>query len=520
MTNEGSGENHLGVNDRLGLISLIDEGMRMGSSNSPAMADLFSNLWDLVDATASGSKISLLEPEEKRKGFHVFEITAETGENLGRLNMLYLKKPLPCYYLVYVEVAAPFRRKGLGNRILDYFRDFLIRKSALGILDNIIPEDDSTYDIYDKHAWEPVEAIIGEGILEAGDNYMVFVPPRLQGRALREPILKLVYHIKRKRAAIDMRDNELMVQRTIAEFKDLYAALLAYFDGQIGKGSSDALMRFMFTRFVTKLVAFRRRIGDLIGYTGGGSMEQISLTPEIAALPVQSYAPAEIASKPSFVDGDMALFMRLPMEVIDNPASAIETLPNYQRPSYTAWLKSRGLKPNHALKIGDLMDLGFDPTRLKEIEIGGEPYIFERIQVRLMPALEKKKTLLERAMMELAGFKVRNARFHANPPLLTIRDRGNAYVLRRKVEGIHWEEAIEQLQTSPNLKALNETMNVDRLIMATVAEANALLTQKLKAEEGALIEQVACFVSWNLEMNQPRLMIEFAGSSLEAVWMA
>jgi len=54
--------------------------------------------------------------------------------------MLYLRKPIPCYYLVYVEVGGPFRRKGLGNRILEYFKDFLVEKSAIGILDNIIPK--------------------------------------------------------------------------------------------------------------------------------------------------------------------------------------------------------------------------------------------------------------------------------------------------------------------------------------------------------------------------------------------
>ena len=86
----------------------------MGSPNTPLMADLFSNLWDLVSVTVSGSKIDQLKPADSRNGFSVFEINAESGENLGRLNMLYLKKPIPCYYLVYVEVAPPFRRKGLG----------------------------------------------------------------------------------------------------------------------------------------------------------------------------------------------------------------------------------------------------------------------------------------------------------------------------------------------------------------------------------------------------------------------
>ncbi len=38
----------------------------------------------------------------------------------------------------------------------------------------------------------------------------------------------------------------------------------------------------------------------------------------------------------------------------------------------------------------------------------------------------------------------------------------NGYVLRKKVEGIHWEEAVEQLQTLPELKELNRGMRIDK----------------------------------------------------------
>ena len=145
--------NKLSLNDRLGLIALIDEGMRMGSGESPVVADLFNNLWGLVNVTVSGSKINRHKPNEGKNGFRMFELNSETGENIGRLNMLYLKKPIPCYYLVYVEVAAPFRNRGLGTRIIEQFGEFLIQKSAVGILDNIIPEDDPTYTIYYKLAW-------------------------------------------------------------------------------------------------------------------------------------------------------------------------------------------------------------------------------------------------------------------------------------------------------------------------------------------------------------------------------
>jgi len=50
-----------------------------------------------------------------------------------------LKRSIPCYYLVYVEVMPAFRGLGLGNRIITAFMEFLKNKKAAGILDNIIP---------------------------------------------------------------------------------------------------------------------------------------------------------------------------------------------------------------------------------------------------------------------------------------------------------------------------------------------------------------------------------------------
>ncbi|MEJ2723202.1 MAG: hypothetical protein P8175_00900 [Deltaproteobacteria bacterium] len=381
----------INLNERLRIIALIDEGMRLRAPDTPLVSDLFSNLWDLVSATVSGSRIDRFKAEEMRNGFKMFEINAETGENLGRLNMLYLKKPIPCYYLVYVEVAGPFRRKGLGSRILEYFKDFLIEKSAVGILDNIIPEEDPTYSIYSKQGWEPIEAFIGDGIIDGDNHFMIYVPPRWQGKQLRALVLKMLYHLKRKRAAIDARDNEVTVQRTISEFKDLYDALLTYFKTEIETGKQTPLMQFLFTRFVTKLVSFRRRIGTLLGYTGGESLGQILLDPEIAELPVRSYPPPELTSKSPSVAGDKETWSRLPDTLKKHPARFIESLPNYGRPSLKSWLKERGMISSDRLSIGDLMDLGFDPTRLKEITIDNKPFIFERMQTRQLAEVEKRE---------------------------------------------------------------------------------------------------------------------------------
>jgi hypothetical protein len=515
-----TGQRDLTPHERLSLITLIDEGMRSGLPETPIVSDLFNNLWDLVSVTVSGSRINRVKPEDSRDGLRVFEINAETGETLGRLNMLYLRKPISCYYLVYVEVAAPFRRKGLGSRIIKYFGDFLVRKSAVGILDNIIPEDDPTYDIYRRQAWRPIASIVGDAVLDGNDSYMIFIPQGLQGKDLKEPVLKLLYHLKRKRTAIDIKDNEVMVQRTIAEFKALYQALLTYFDTAINDGESSDFMRFMFTRFVTKFIAFRRRIGNLVGYTGGESMEQIILPTEIAGLPVKSYAPRELAYKPSPAIGDQSLLSRLPKDLQDEPARVIESLPNYRRPSFMAWLQEKGKSYSDTLIIGDLMDLGFDPTRLKEIMLDGEAFIFERVQARQLAELQKKNDLLDRIASEMSGVKVKNAWLKTNPILMATRDRGNAYVLRRKVGGIHWEEAIEQLQCHPVLKGLNASMRFDNVILATVRKANESIAHHVGMAQEIILDQLTTFVPWDLENNRPHMVIDFGGNHLESVWMA
>jgi len=510
----------ISLNERLGLIALIDERMRLGSPEPPIVPDLFNNLWDLVNATVSGSRIDRFKPEETRNGFGTFEITGESGENLGRLNMLYLKKPIPCYYLVYVEVGGPFRRKGLGKRILEYFKDFLVQKSAIGILDNIIPEEDPSYSIYSKQGWEPLEALIGDGAGDRENNFMIYVPSRWQGKHLKEPILKILHHLKRKRAAIDMRDNEVMVQRAINEFKGLYAALLTYFKREIETGRPTPLTQFMFTRFATKLISFRRRIGTLLGYTGGESIEQIALDPSVAALPARTYPPLGLSSGSPQVSGNKELWSRLPDMLKKHPARFIESLPNYNRPILASWLKERGMFFTDKLTVGDLVNLGFDPTRLKEIVIDKEKFIFERMQARQSMELEEREALLRRIQLEMAHARASNAQLMVNPPLLKIADRGNMYVLRRKVSGIHWEEAVEQLQSVQHLKNMNEAMRIDRVILGTVRNTHQMISEKLGLREDTLTDSLTCFVPWDLDGNQPRLVIEFSNVYLETVWMA
>jgi hypothetical protein len=214
------------------------------------------------------------------------------------------------------------------------------------------------------------------------------------------------------------------------------------------------------------------------------------------------------------------LWLRLPDTLKKHPARFIESLPNYSRPSFLSWLKERGMFSTDKLTIGDLLNLGFDPTRLKEIVIDHEKFIFERMMARQLAELEKREELLRRIKLEMAHARPSSAQLKVNPPLLTIQDRGNAYVLRRKLGGIHWEEAIEQLQNAPHLKNMNESMKIDGVILGTVRDTNQMISEKLGLPEETVADSLTCFVPWDLEDNQPRLMIDFTNVYLESVWMA
>jgi len=517
----GAGGKRLSLNERLALISLMSEETRRGGSDSPLVADLFDDLWNLVDATVSGARIDRLHSDGHNNGFKVFEIKSKIGESLGRLNLLYLNKPIPCYYLAYVEVEPPFRKKGLGNLVLEAFRDLLIEKSAVGVLDNIIPRQDPTFDIYLKLDWKPLETVTECPVSDNADEfYMIFVPPSLGCRDLKDPVLKLVHHLKRKRPSIDMRDNEFMVKRTIEEFKDLYAGLLTYFQDGLLDNDPDPIMRYMFTRFVTKFLGFRRRMSRLLGYTGGESLEQIVLDSRIRDLPVQSYAPRALSESPSFVTGDRELWLHLPEVLKKHPARIIESQPNYRRPNLISWLKVRERSSSDVLTIGDLLDLGFDPTRLKEITLGNNNFIFERVQSRMLRQVERTKAIIERIGPRMDEVRVNSTRLEANPPLLVIRDRGNGYVLRRKVAGIHWEEAVDQLQADPALKGLNESISADRMIASAVTKASDWVRSVLDKEEETVMDLSNYFVSWNIETNQPRINVDFSGAYPETIWIA
>lgn len=482
--------------------------------------EVFEGLNDLVDRTVHGTKIERFRPKAGNQPFHTFEIHTKRGEVVGYLNMIYLRKPIPCYYLVYVEVLPPFRGRGLGNKILRAFRDFLEETGAVGLLDNIILPEEPTYNIYTKLGWKGIERFIGDSMVNGERHYMVFVPNSVKTLSLRNKLIKLLFKVKKKRPVIDMHDNESMVKRTIAEFRSLYEALEHLFEIELSIGTSTPFMRFIFTKFVTKVLGFRRRIVTLIGYTGGESLEQIFISDRIKALPIQPYSLWGSEESQARIWGEEGIIRSLQEGLKKEPTLCIEDLPLYRRPYLSSWIEKKGVGRSLNLRISDLLELGFDPTKLKEFRRERVDYIFERTSPLFLPSIEKKRKLLLKITESLSRIRFHNATLQTNPPLAILQDKGNAYILRRKVEGIHLEEALDQLRTSPHLKDMNRSVRIDHAVVMTINEIREWLVKVFAPDLREEIEELTFFVSWDIERNIPKVTVDITSVSLNTIWIA
>jgi hypothetical protein len=442
------------------------------------------------------------------------------GEILGYLNMIYLRKPIPCYYLVYVEVLLPFRGRGLGQKILKTFREFAESKETIGLLDNIIPPDEPTYGIYTKLGWKCIEELIGDHIDDGDGHYMVFIPTSMKIPDLRKKLIKLLFKVKKKRPIIDMHDNEAMVNRTIMEFRSVYEALEHLFEMEISSRTSTLFMRFMFSKFVTKVLGFRRRIASLIGYTGGESLEQISISDHIKNLPIQPYSMWWAKEEKTEIGGEKEIIENLPEGLKRDPTLYIEGLPLYRRPYLSGWMERKGGARSPNVKITDLIELGFDPTKLREFRHEGFEYIFERTSPRFLFLIEKKRRFLPKIAEYVSGMRFHDARVQINPPLVTLQDKGNVYILRKKVGGIPLEEGLDQLRTSPSLKDMNRKIGIERMVVMTIIEIKRWLWKVFDSSHHEEIEDLSFFVPWNLQKDIPKIVVNDRGISLDTIWVA
>jgi GNAT superfamily N-acetyltransferase len=509
----------IGLKDALSVIDMTLED-QIGRLESPSPYKAFTGLDKLIDLTAHGAKIERFRPSDTRQFFHTLEIHTEEGDVLGYLNMIYLKKIITCYYLVYVEVMPAFRGLGLGYRILKDFMEFAKEEKAVGLLDNIIPPEEATYEIYTKLGWKNIRDVVGNGVADEWGNYMIFVPDSIQARDLKNKLIKSLFYLNKKRPVIDMHDNEDMVKRTIEEFRSVYQALEELFDREISSGTSNPLMRFMFTRLTTKLIGFRRRISSLIGYTGGESLEQISFSERIKELHILPYSLWKLEKDHVGIWGDKEILPGLPGKLKEEPTFFVEGLPFYERPYLYDWMEEMRTHSSQLLKISDLLDLGFDPTRLREFHHEGVDYIFERVSPHFLSSLVRKRRFLRKIGRYVSKLGFQGTILRINPILLIFRDRGNIYALRKRVEGIHSVEAFDQLKTSPYLKEMNRAVGIDRAMTRAINDVRKWLETRFRSRFTQETEDLTYFLPWDIERNIPRVHVDTSGVSLDRIWIA
>ena len=120
----------------------------------------------------------------------------------------------------------------------------------------------------------------------------------------------------------------------------------------------------------------------------------------------------------------------------------------------------------------------------------------------------------------LSGLRVRGALVQVNPILLIFRDRGNIYLLRKKVPGIHSQEALDQLRSVPHLKVRNQSLGADRVIAHLLNDVRDWLRKRFHSGFRQEIEELTYFIPWDIENNMPTFRVDISTISLDTLWIA
>jgi hypothetical protein len=237
-------------------------------------------------------------------------------------------------------------------------------------------------------------------------------------------------------------------------------------------------------------------------------------------LPIQPYSLWGSKEGQAEIWGEEGIIRTLPEELKKEPTQYIEDLPLYRRPYLSSWMDKEKEGRFVNLKIRDLLELTFDPTKLREFHHAGVEYVFERISPHFLPSIEKSRKILSKIAKNVERVRFHPASVHINPPLAILRDRGNVYILRRKLDGIHLEEGLDQLRTSSHLKDMNRVMGIDRMAVMMTNQIKRRLRKVLDASLCEEIENLAFFISWDLQKNIPKLMVDVTGISMHTIWVA
>ncbi|MCR4312101.1 MAG: GNAT family N-acetyltransferase [Candidatus Uhrbacteria bacterium] len=84
---------------------------------------------------------------------HRLKLLDSKGELAGFAEMVYFGKPVPMYYLEYMQINESHRGKGYGGELIEQVNAFIKDKGKMGLLVNAIEEDKASHDMYLAHGW-------------------------------------------------------------------------------------------------------------------------------------------------------------------------------------------------------------------------------------------------------------------------------------------------------------------------------------------------------------------------------
>jgi hypothetical protein len=61
---------------------------------------------------------------------------------------------------------------------------------------------------------------------------------------------------------------------------------------------------------------------------------------------------------------------------------------------------------------------------------------------------------------------------------------------------------------------------VEGKISSVVRKTRKMVAERLDLEEQAVKDYVACFLSWDIKANHPKLVIDFTNAYFESIWLA
>jgi phytoene dehydrogenase-like protein len=93
-------------------------------------------------------------------------------------------------------------------------------------------------------------------------------------------------------------------------------------------------------------------------------------------------------------------------------------------------------------------------------------------------------------------------------------------VLRRKLGGVHSQEALDQLITMPHLKELNRAVGIDTALTSTIKDARDFLRKEFAPRFRREIDELTYFVPWDVERNLPSVTVDVSGISLNTLWIS